>query len=63
MFQDNPVGHGTGLYNNKRLFTTKMDHAGVLPLEVLMRAEDFQNENNLPQMSGEIKSCPCSFPY
>jgi hypothetical protein len=32
-----------------------MDHAGVLPLEVLMRAEDFQNENNLPQMSGNTK--------
>ena len=43
--QDYPVGNGTGLYQSSRLFSTKQNHAAVLPLDVLMRESDFREES------------------
>jgi hypothetical protein len=45
LFQDYPVGNGTGVYQSKRLFTTKQNHAAVLQLDVLIKDEDFNTES------------------
>ena len=43
-FQDNPVGQGDGQFQGRRLFkATKPDHASLVPLEGLLRAEDFDS--------------------
>jgi len=44
-FQEHAIGKGTGTYNGHRLFTTKMDHAALLPVDVLIRAEDYNYDN------------------
>jgi hypothetical protein len=42
--QDNPVGKGDGKYNGKRLFRAPMRHASLVPLEGLIKAEDFDGK-------------------
>lgn len=37
----NPVGSGTGLYNDQQLFEVRMNHASLVPVIGLMKAEDF----------------------
>ena len=37
----NPVGSGTGLYNDQQLFEARMNHASLVPVIGLMKAEDF----------------------
>jgi len=38
---DNAVGSGTGLYNDYQLFEAPMNHASLVPVIGLMKAEDF----------------------
>jgi hypothetical protein len=38
---DNPVGTGTGKYNNKQLFKTRQNHASLIPVLGLMKAVEF----------------------
>jgi hypothetical protein len=38
---DNPVGTGTGLYKDHQLFTTKLNHASLVPAIGLLKAIDF----------------------
>lgn len=38
---ENPVGSGTGCYNNKQHFQTEPSHGAFLPLLELMKADDF----------------------
>ena len=40
MFQDNPVGKGTGFYQKKRLFHAKKGHASLVPLIGLYQEVD-----------------------
>ena len=57
-FQDNPVGQGDGQFQGRRLFkTTKPDHASLVPLEGLLRAEDF-NDNTSSSKLPPKKSSP-----
>lgn len=42
---DNPVGSGTGLYNDQQLFEAPMNHASLVPVIGLMKAEDFGESN------------------
>lgn len=39
----NPIGSGTGTYNDYRLFQTKLNHASLVPIIGLIRATDFQD--------------------
>lgn len=45
---DNPVGSGTGLYNDYQLFEAPMNHASLVPVIGLMRAEDFGGGDDSP---------------
>lgn len=38
---DNPVGSGTGLYKDRQLFVTKLNHASLVPIIGLLKASDF----------------------
>ncbi|XP_053203646.1 ubiquitin carboxyl-terminal hydrolase CYLD-like [Panonychus citri] len=38
---DNPVGSGTGIYNDHQLFEAPVYHASLVPVIGLLRAEDF----------------------
>ncbi len=49
--QDNPVGNGNGVYHGRRLFRTKPGHASLVPLDGLLRAEDFQTESQIDQQN------------
>ena len=40
--QDNPVGFGDGMFQDRRLFHAKHNHASLVPLVGLLRAEDFE---------------------
>jgi len=40
---DNPVGTGSGLYNNIQLFDAPPRHASLVPVIGLMKASDFLN--------------------
>lgn len=42
---DNPVGSGTGLYNDQQLFEAPLNHASLVPVIGLMKAEDFGESN------------------
>ena len=37
----NPVGSGTGLYNDHQLFETRLNHASLVPVIGLMKATDY----------------------
>ncbi|XP_052230210.1 ubiquitin carboxyl-terminal hydrolase CYLD-like isoform X2 [Dreissena polymorpha] len=41
---DNPVGSGTGKYKDHRLFTAKQNHASLVPIIGLLKAEDISPE-------------------
>ena len=43
----NPVGTGTGLYNDHKLFETKVNHASLVPIVGLMKATDFLGKSNI----------------
>ncbi|XP_052817138.1 ubiquitin carboxyl-terminal hydrolase CYLD-like [Mya arenaria] len=38
---DNPVGSGTGKYRDQRLFTSKQNHASLVPILGLLKEKDF----------------------
>ena len=44
-FQDLPIGSGDGTYQNRRLFKSKNDHASLVPLAGLLKAEDFAGDS------------------
>lgn len=43
---DHPVGSGTGLYNDHQLFEAPMNHASLVPVIGLIRAEDFDHSSS-----------------
>jgi ubiquitin thioesterase CYLD len=43
---DNAVGSGTGLYNDHQLFDARMNHASLVPVIGLMKAEDFGSSDS-----------------
>lgn len=57
---DNPVGSGTGLYNDHQLFETKMNHASLVPVIGLMKAQDFLGALGSPSVSSSSTSSSTS---
>ena len=50
--QDNPIGKGTGVYKNRRLFEAKKGHASLVPLEGLVKISSSirnQSDTSSPQ--------------
>lgn len=45
---DNPVGSGTGLYKDKQLFVTQLNHASLVPVIGLLKASDFDGPPEPP---------------
>ncbi|XP_059088611.1 ubiquitin carboxyl-terminal hydrolase CYLD-like [Tigriopus californicus] len=43
---DNPVGVSDGTFQKKRLFKTRKNHASLLPLDSLLRAQDFSSSED-----------------
>lgn len=41
---DNPVGSGTGLYKDRQLFETELNHASLVPIIGLLKASDFHDD-------------------
>jgi len=39
--QDNAIGTGTGKYRNKQLFRARQNHASLIPVLGLMKAEEY----------------------
>jgi len=39
--QDNAIGTGTGKYHNKQLFRARQNHASLIPVLGLMKAEEY----------------------
>ncbi|CAM1292767.1 CYLD (predicted) [Pycnogonum litorale] len=48
---DNPVGTGTGNYNDHQLFLTTMNHAAIVPVLGLMKADDFLGMTNRTEVA------------
>lgn len=44
---DNPVGSGTGLYKDKQLFVTPLNHASLVPVIGLLKASDFDGPSEI----------------
>lgn len=53
---ENPVGSGTGLYNEQQLFEAHMNHASLVPVIGLMKAEDFGGESQKPTKPSRSRS-------
>ncbi|XP_076323351.1 ubiquitin carboxyl-terminal hydrolase CYLD-like [Tachypleus tridentatus] len=53
---DNPIGTGTGKYNDHELFHTKLSHASLVPIIGLMKAEDFLVDSNSDPKPNEDKA-------
>uniref|UniRef100_A0A6G1SE33 ubiquitinyl hydrolase 1 n=1 Tax=Aceria tosichella TaxID=561515 RepID=A0A6G1SE33_9ACAR len=45
---DNPVGSGTGLYKDRQLFVTPLNHASLVPVIGLLKASDFDGPHEPP---------------
>ncbi|XP_035214266.1 ubiquitin carboxyl-terminal hydrolase CYLD-like isoform X1 [Stegodyphus dumicola] len=55
---DNPVGTGTGKYNDHQLFEAKLNHASLVPIIGLMKADDFLGDKSFGSSFGTLpKSC------
>lgn len=52
---DNPVGSGTGLYKDRQLFTTSLNHASLVPIIGLLKASDFDEPPQPPARSSSVK--------
>lgn len=52
---DNPVGSGTGLYKERQLFTTPLNHASLVPIIGLLKASDFDEPPRPPARSSSTK--------
>lgn len=56
---DNPVGSGTGLYNDHQLFEAPMNHASLVPVIGLMKLEDYcPAEPAAPQLTSAVVDLP-----
>jgi hypothetical protein len=53
---DNPVGSGTGLYRDKQLFVTPLNHASLVPVIGLLKASDFDGPPEPSSRSGSADS-------
>lgn len=53
---DNPVGSGTGLYKDRQLFVTPLNHASLVPVIGLLKASDFDGSPEPPSRSGSSGS-------
>lgn len=51
---DHPVGSGTGLYKDRQLFTTKLNHASLVPVIGLLKASDFDGPPNPPERTSSV---------
>ena len=64
---ENPVGSGTGLYNEYKLFETRMNHASLVPIVGLMKASDYlgiaNSEEVPPQKPKRNKKSLDSFKF
>lgn len=52
---DNPVGSGTGLYKDRQLFVTPLNHASLVPVIGLLKASDFDGPPEPPVRSSSVK--------
>lgn len=52
---DNPVGSGTGLYRDRQLFVTPLNHASLVPIIGLLKASDFDEPPKPPARSSSVK--------
>lgn len=52
---DNPVGSGTGLYRDRQLFVTPLNHASLVPVIGLLKASDFDGPPEPPSRSSSMK--------
>lgn len=52
---DNPVGSGTGLYKDRQLFVTPLNHASLVPIIGLLKASDFDEPPQPPTRSSSVK--------
>ncbi|XP_054720365.1 ubiquitin carboxyl-terminal hydrolase CYLD-like isoform X2 [Uloborus diversus] len=51
---DNPVGTGTGKYNDHQLFEAKLNHASLVPIIGLMKADDFLGDKSFGSPFGTL---------
>lgn len=58
LLQDHPVGNDNHRVNGRQLFDAKMNHASLLPVTSLMKAEDFLGSEalNVDHHSGRNSS-------
>lgn len=52
---DNPVGSGTGLYRDRQLFLTPLNHASLVPIIGLLKASDFDEPPRPPARSSSMR--------
>lgn len=52
---DNPVGSGTGLYRDRQLFVTPLNHASLVPIIGLLKASDYDEPPRPPARSSSIR--------
>lgn len=52
----NPVGSGTGLYNDFRLFETRLNHASLVPIVGLLKASDFAQSSSRAEGKGNVET-------
>ena len=52
----NPVGSGTGKYQDRRLFIAKQGHASLVPVMGLIKYEEFYGPES-KTMEGELIHC------
>lgn len=52
---DNPVGSGTGLYKDKQLFVTPLNHASLVPVIGLLKATDFGETPQPPKRTSSVR--------
>lgn len=52
---DNPVGSGTGLYRDRQLFVTPLNHASLVPIIGLLKASDFDEPPRPPARTSSVK--------
>lgn len=52
---DNPVGSGTGLYKDRQLFVTPLNHASLVPIIGLLKASDFDEPPQPPTRASSVK--------
>lgn len=52
---DNPVGSGTGKYKGRQLFTCKLNHASLVPVIGLIRAEEYNAPDDDTSLTDDLQ--------